>query len=168
MTPQPEPPRIYSFAPIVDQNTQILILGSIPSPQSLLKNQYYGNPNNKFWPIIYDLFGNTPPDTDYQARCQLLLKHKLGLWDVFASAQREGAADAKIHNATVNDFPALLRQYPHIQRILFNGQTAEKHFKATYPQICKQMDCVRLMSTSPAYARKYEDKLQNWREGLIS
>ena len=166
MTPQPDLPRIFSFAPVIDENTRILILGTIPSPISLRTNQYYGNPNNKFWPIIYDLFSPTPPDAAYQARCQLLLKHKLGLWDVFASAQREGAADANIQNAVVNDFPALLKQYPQIQRIIFNGQTAEKNFKITYPRICQQMDCVRLMSTSPALARKYEDKLQNWREGL--
>jgi TDG/mug DNA glycosylase family protein len=158
--------RISSFAPVVDENTKILILGTLPSPISLQRNQYYGNPNNTFWPIIYDLFSHTTPDDDYQARCRFLLEHHLGLWDVFGSANREGAADAKIQNATVNDFSMLLRQYPQIQRLVFNGQKALKHFKATYPDICNQIDCVRVMSTSPAFALQYEVKLQNWREGL--
>lgn len=167
MTPQPDLPRIFSFAPVIDENTRILILGTIPSPISLRMNQYYGNPNNKFWPIIYDLFAQTPPVPDYSARCCFLLEQHLGLWDVFGSANREGAADANIRDTTVNDFPTLLKSYPQIHRIIFNGRTAETHFIKAYPQICERIECVCVMSTSPAYARKYEDKLQNWREAIF-
>jgi len=159
-------PRILCFDQIVNEHTKILILGSLPSPISLQRNQYYGNPNNKFWPIIYDLFGHSTPEEDYQARCRFLLEHQLGLWDVFGSANREGAADSNIQNAIVNDFPTLFKQYPQIQRIIFNGLTAEENFKSAYPDVCNQIDCIRVMSTSPALARRYEEKLQNWREGL--
>jgi len=167
MIPTNPSPRISCFAPIVDEDTKILILGTIPSPISLQRNQYYGNPNNKFWPIIYDLITHTTPEDDYQARCRFLLEHQLGLWDVFGFANREGAADANIQNAIVNDFPTLFKQYPQIRRIVFNGLTAEKNFQSAYPDICNQIDCIRVMSTSPALARKYEEKLRNWREGLI-
>jgi hypoxanthine-DNA glycosylase len=162
------PPRISCFEPIINEQTTTLILGSLPSPLSLQYHQYYGNPNNKFWPIIYDLFAQTPPDPDYSARCRFLLEQHVGLWDVFGSANREGAADANIQNMIVNDFSSLFAHYPQIRRIIFNGRTAEKHFMEAYPQICKQMECVCVMSSSPAYARKYEDKLQNWREAILT
>jgi len=160
--------RISCFAPIVNENSRILILGSIPSPISLQRNQYYGNPNNKFWPIIYDLFGHSTPEEDYQARCRFLLEHQLGLWDVFGSANREGAADANIKNHVVNDFPMLFRQYPQIQRIVFNGLKAEDGFKRAFPELFKVINHVRVYSTSGACAKKYEVKLQNWRERIIN
>jgi len=31
------------FDPVVDQNTRLLILGSLPGEQSLARNEYYGN-----------------------------------------------------------------------------------------------------------------------------
>jgi hypothetical protein len=58
------PTRITCFDPIINEQTTTMILGSLPSPLSLQYHQYYGNPNNKFWPIIYDLFAQTPPDSD--------------------------------------------------------------------------------------------------------
>jgi hypoxanthine-DNA glycosylase len=46
---------IASFDPIVDHNTRILILGSVPGAKSLEKIEYYGNKQNQFWKIIFSL-----------------------------------------------------------------------------------------------------------------
>ena len=35
---------------------EVLILGSFPGRQSLLKKEYYGNPRNHFWHIMEALF----------------------------------------------------------------------------------------------------------------
>jgi hypoxanthine-DNA glycosylase len=47
----------HAFPPLVPDNPKILILGTFPSPLSREKGEYYGNPQNKFWKIIFDVFG---------------------------------------------------------------------------------------------------------------
>ena len=37
------------FAPVFDENSRVLILGSFPSVKSRETGFYYGNPQNKFW-----------------------------------------------------------------------------------------------------------------------
>ena len=59
--------KIYSFAPIADENCKVLILGTMPGVMSLKKQQYYGFERNAFWRIIYALF-DQEPDNDYEMR----------------------------------------------------------------------------------------------------
>ena len=42
----PELPKQRCFAPVVDPNTRLLILGSLPGQKSLEMNQYYAQPQN--------------------------------------------------------------------------------------------------------------------------
>src|ERR1700734_1979778 len=49
-------PLLEGFPPVVDDNADLLILGSFPSVQSLATPQYYGNPRNAFWQITGELF----------------------------------------------------------------------------------------------------------------
>jgi len=49
--------RIQSLDPIIDENSTVLTLETMPGPQSLRKNQYYTNPRNHFWEIIYRVAG---------------------------------------------------------------------------------------------------------------
>ena len=44
--------------PVVDEQTKVLIVGSMPGVQSLEKQQYYGNPRNHFWGIIGEITGS--------------------------------------------------------------------------------------------------------------
>ena len=48
--------RKHHFEMIIDENSQVLILGSLPSLMSEKNNFYYGNPFNRFWKIIGALF----------------------------------------------------------------------------------------------------------------
>ena len=47
-----------SLKPIVNNNSKILILGSLPSDKSIIANEYYGNKMNQFWNIISLAFEN--------------------------------------------------------------------------------------------------------------
>ena len=47
-----------SLSPIVDKQSKILILGSLPSDKSIIANEYYGNKTNQFWKIISLVFNN--------------------------------------------------------------------------------------------------------------
>jgi hypoxanthine-DNA glycosylase len=48
--------RISSFSPIIDEESKILVLGSVPGVKSLEKQEYYAHPQNAFWRIIFELF----------------------------------------------------------------------------------------------------------------
>lgn len=78
------------FQPVVDVNTRVLILGSLPGEVSLAQGQYYANRQNHFWRLVGDIIGEDLVHMDYAARLQVLLAHGVGLWDVVAEAKREG------------------------------------------------------------------------------
>jgi hypoxanthine-DNA glycosylase len=44
--------RKSGLPPAVDENTELLILGTLPSDMSLAEGQYYANPGNDFWKLI--------------------------------------------------------------------------------------------------------------------
>ena len=48
--------RIIGFEPIVHGDDTILILGSMPSEESLKQNMYYANKTNRFCKILTSLF----------------------------------------------------------------------------------------------------------------
>ena len=81
----------YSFAPIADEKSKLLILGSLPGIKSLNESQYYAHPQNSFWKIILAAI-NEPFTSDYETKRIILLAHNIALWDVIKSAERKGAS----------------------------------------------------------------------------
>ena len=53
----------HPFAPIWDENSRILILGSFPSVRSRADNFYYGHPQNRFWRVLAGLYAEPIPQT---------------------------------------------------------------------------------------------------------
>ncbi|HBG84819.1 MAG TPA: DNA-deoxyinosine glycosylase, partial [Erysipelotrichaceae bacterium] len=43
---------VHPLAPIVDEECEILILGSLPSVKSREEHFYYANKQNRFWKVI--------------------------------------------------------------------------------------------------------------------
>ena len=41
-----------SFPPLIDEDSEILVLGTMPGDDSLRLNQYYASSNNSFWKIV--------------------------------------------------------------------------------------------------------------------
>ena len=39
----------HTFEPVYNENSRILILGSLPSVKSSEQGFYYGHPQNRFW-----------------------------------------------------------------------------------------------------------------------
>src|SRR5688500_20135249 len=86
---------VCSFPPIAAPDARVLILGSVPSIASLARQQYYGHPQNSFWPIMGRLFG-AGQDVPYEERKCILHEHGVAVWDVLRECHREGSLDADI------------------------------------------------------------------------
>lgn len=155
----------HSFAPIEDENSRILILGSLPGVRSLSENQYYAHPQNKFWKIIFGVFGAAPTD-DYDAKISLLHKNHIALWDVVKCAERKGSSDGMIKHQKPNDIPAFLKKHKKIELIIFNGGFAFANYKKYFGE--PQLPYVRMLSTSPACAGRDEARLRMWQEALAA
>ena len=76
---------IESFAPIADEHSRLLILGTMPGVRSLQKQEYYGHPRNAFWPLIAELTGHRPSD-DYAAKTAMLHEARIALYDAWKNA----------------------------------------------------------------------------------
>lgn len=162
--------RVHSFAPIADENAEVLILGSMPGLASLTANQYYAHPQNAFWRIIAELL-KFDATASYQEKTQALKSARIAIWDVLQSCSREGSLDAMIENDThtANDFQTFFRTHPKITNVFFNGAKAEECFKRHGLQKFAASSAVylRLPSTSPANASlSFTKKLDAWREIL--
>ena len=66
----------HEFDPIFDENSEILILGTLPSVKSREQNFYYGHPQNRFWKVIAALFEEPVPGKIPEKK-DLLLKHHI-------------------------------------------------------------------------------------------
>jgi hypoxanthine-DNA glycosylase len=156
-------PLLEGFAPVVDDDARLLILGSFPSVQSLATGQYYGNPRNAFWPITSALLG-FDLRAPYETRLAALQSNGVALWDVLHMCRRAGSSDAKIDPNTLvaNDFGQLFATYTRIARVYFNGRTAEKLF-ARLVDVEATVSYQLLPSTSPARAMPPGQKLDAWR-----
>ena len=154
----------YSFPPLINSSSKILILGSLPGEESLKQVQYYAHPRNAFWKIMFTIF-NEIYSEDYSAKCELLLKNHIALWDMVHSGIREGSLDSDIKNEIPNDIEELLKEYQGISTILLNGKKAEAMYKRHFSQI--PVHTIALPSTSPANARlNFEEKLKVWKEAI--
>ncbi|MYN43744.1 DNA-deoxyinosine glycosylase [Pseudoduganella sp. FT93W] len=160
----PELTRQRCFAPVVNQTTRLLILGSLPGVQSLAKAQYYGNRQNAFWRLMSEVLATDLVGLAYAARLQALLEHGVGLWDVVAQAHRAGSLDSAIRNRDDNDLPALLARYPEIRTIGFNGGTAARLGLKILGERAAHYRIVALPSSSPAYTLPYDEKLVQWQK----
>ncbi len=152
------------FDPVVDQNTRLLVLGSLPGEQSLARNEYYGNRQNRFWMLMSEVIGVDLVGLEYAARLRTLLAHGVGLWDVVAEAQREGSLDSRIRERADNDLQALVASLPNLKAIAFNGGTAARLGVKVLGEYANRLDVIALPSSSPAYTLAYAEKLKEWRQ----
>ena len=155
----------HSFAPLIDKYTKVMVIGTMPGIASLEAGEYYAHPRNAFWLIMARLFNNGTAFSSYEEKKACLLSQGIGLWDNLQYCERAGSLDSNIKSEIPNDFEALLKQYPAIRKLLFNGLKSFQFFKKFHPTLLEQLECHALPSTSPANAAlKFEDKLQEWKK----
>ncbi len=148
---------IHPFPPIYNSESRILILGSFPSTASRARTFYYGHPRNRFWPLLAALL-NEPEPCTIEEKKQLLLNHRIALYDAVSSCAVDNSADASIHAVVPADLSGIF-QTAAIQAIFANGNKAH--------EVCTKqigIPAVKLPSTSPANARfRFDDLLAAWK-----
>ena len=151
-------PQLHTIAPVYDENSRILILGSFPSVKSREAAFFYGHPQNRFWRVLAAVLGEETPQTVAEKK-SLLLRHGVALWDVIASCDIAGSSDASITNVAPNDLSRILDTAP-VRRIFCNGGTAYRFYR-------RYDEAEALPSTSPANARSSVQALtERWRAAL--
>jgi double-stranded uracil-DNA glycosylase len=155
--------RKRAFDPVVDANTRLLILGSLPGEASLKAGQYYGHSQNGFWRLIGGVIGQ--PDLaaqPYAERLGILKTHGIGLWDVIAEAERIGSLDTAIRLPVHADLKGLVAALPQLKAIAFNGGKAAREGAQVLGADVGQVICLKLPSSSPAMARPIAWKAEQW------
>ena len=160
---------IHQIPPVWNSESQLLILGTMPSPKSREVGFFYMHSQNRFWKVLPAVFGeelaypNNSPDREAALleRRDFLLRHHIALWDVLASCQISGAADSSIKYAIPNDFEELLG-HSKIRHLFCTGKTAFSLWKRTCAEKyeeCYHLTVECLPSTSPANAAWSLEKL---------
>ncbi|MBQ8902055.1 MAG: DNA-deoxyinosine glycosylase [Bacilli bacterium] len=146
----------HTFDAFYNSDSEILILGSIPSVKSRELGFYYMHPKNRFWQILSIVF-NEYIGKSIDDKKQFLSKHKIALWDVIESCDIYGSSDSSIKNVIVNDIKSILDK-TNIKYIYCTGKKAFE----LYNKYCfnnTNVSAVYLYSPSPANCAISLDKI---------
>jgi hypoxanthine-DNA glycosylase len=144
--------------PVYNENTEILILGSCPGDESIKQGKYYSSPNNQFWKLLSPILNIDLNNLEYKEKIDILLKNKIGLWDVMHNCVREGSLDYNIKSFEPNDFSTL--NISNLKLILFNGKKAYENKDLVNLDIEKKL----LSSSSGANSISFQEKLDLWKK----
>ena len=157
--------RIFGFPPVARSDARVLILGSMPSVESLRRSFYYAHPRNAFWPMMAEILGEARPES-IEEKAAMLTRHRIALWDTVESCERAGSLDSDMRSARANDFAAFYGRCPEIRFVFFNGAAAEQLYRRLVARRDDARSFFRLPSTSPAYTLRYEEKKAAWERAL--
>lgn len=140
----------HVFAPVYNEKSAVLVLGTMPSPASRAQGFYYSHPQNRFWPVMAALFGEPQPQTP-EEKTDFALRHRIALWDTLAACDIEGAGDASIRRPEPNDLSRIF--YTANIRAVFTTGAAAHGFYQKFHAGSYAAPEFRLPSTSPANAK---------------
>jgi hypoxanthine-DNA glycosylase len=155
--------RKSGLPPVVDENTETLILGTLPSDISLAAGQYYANPGNDFWKLAGVALDKRLDGLSYEDKLGVLKANRIGLWDAFHTGFRPGSMDADITERELNDFTVLKGLASKLRLVCFNGQGAagaEESLVRVGHETCP------LPSSSPANRKDQEERLSLWKAAI--
>jgi len=131
----------HPFAEYVPENSERLIIGTIPPPRFCKESYihkngdvffYYGSSDNNFWPLIEEVFGTTleynDPQIAIEQRKEFLRKHKLGITDIINSCVHlnESAEDKNLTQIEIRDISCTLQNNPQIHTLVYTSEKVKK------------------------------------------
>ena len=144
----------------IDSESEVLILGSLPSVKSREEGFFYAHKRNRFFLTLSSVFKEDEP-MSIDERKAFLKRHKIALYDVIYECDIHASSDASITNVKVIDIIDILTKYPHIKKIAINGGKAKQLFDKYLLNLIDifNIQIYYLSSTSPANARIKIDTL---------
>ena len=146
-----------SIPPFIDEESRVLILGSLPSIVSREKGFFYMHPTNRFYKLLAAVYTEEPPIT-LEERKSFLKRHKIALYDVIYECDIVSSQDSSIKNAVPIDIESILKQYPNIKKIFTTGNKAKELFDK-YLLDKVNIPVINLPSSSAANASMKEKEL---------
>jgi hypoxanthine-DNA glycosylase len=151
----------HGFPPIIDVNSQILILGSFPSIQSRKAAFFYMHPSNRFWRVLSVLLKKNLVGIEPSEKTRILLEKRIALYDVVESCDISGSSDSSIRNAVFAKIDEMIRFAP-IQHIFLNGTKAFALFQNRFSEMLPM--ATLLPSTSSANAKtSFANLMEKWK-----
>lgn len=124
----------HNFSPVIEKDSRMLFLGSVPSVASEKAGFFYMHKTNRFWRILGEIFGENFYDASIEQKISLLKKHRVALYDSIESCEISGSSDSTIKNVVPADIPALL-SLSEIKRIFCVGTASRKYLLEFYPEL---------------------------------
>jgi hypoxanthine-DNA glycosylase len=152
----------FGLPPVAREDARLFILGSLPGDASLAAKRYYAHPTNQFWRLVGHVIGEELHSLAYEDRLERLAEHRIGLWDVIASATRSGSLDQAIREAEHNRIEHLLRDFGELRAIAFNGSSAAAVGRKLVGEPPEVVTLVDLPSSSAANTRTFAGKAAAW------
>lgn len=159
--------KLIGLDPIIPDEPMVMILGSMPSVMSLENQEYYGNPRNHFWNILFEIFSRKPI-FDYQKKIEFIKEKHIILWDVIGACYRKGSLDSAIIMEEPNDIGGVLENYPSVRLIACNGTKSFQTLKRNMDlNKMTSIKVIKLPSTSPIpgkYTKSFAGKVEEWKQ----
>ena len=152
----------FGLPPVGRSDARLFVLGSLPGDASLAAKRYYAHPTNQFLRLLGSAIGEELEPLAYEARLQRLAERRVGLWDVIASASRQGSLDQSIREVEHNRIEHLLHDFPDLRAIAFNGITSSTIGRKLVGNPPSKIALVDLPSSSAANTTAFEQKARAW------
>lgn len=124
----------HPYKPFLFKEATKLIVGTLPPPrftQGALKDDdvdfCYGSRSGQLWPILDRIFNlelkYETTEFAAQQRKEFLIKNKIGVCDIVASAEREkiDASDLGMTNIKLRNLVRYIQEHPNVDTLLFTG-----------------------------------------------
>ena len=146
----------HPFPAVVDSESKILVLGSVPSVKSVEHDFYYMHPQNRFWRVLSRLFGQDFTLMSKQDKILALCRLHIALYDSVEECDILSSKDSAISNVVPADIRKIM-QDTKISRIFCNGKASYAYLVKYHPDLAEKT--LALPSTSPANAQYSLERL---------
>lgn len=163
----------HPYPPFNLEDAEKLIVGTLPPPRfttgDLLPDDVdfcYGSRNGMLWPILDKIFGLSLTFANTEAavkeRLDFLIRHKIGICDIVASAKRAkvDASDLGMQEVELRDLIGFLQTHKQVHTLIFTGGNSKNGPEYFFRRQAKQYN-IALKAVTQDVPRIHTLKIDN-------